>query len=211
MRRNHSPRLLDWSWPELPSTDFHSHNISGCQRLPNGNTLICEGNKGRLFEINPDGDIVWEYRTAYNQFGPINQGDSPMNNATFRAYRYGPDYPAFLGRDMTPGDPVESNPWPFDCELFPAPMDTTTHGVSIEDLHLSIGPNPARSVLSVHADRPFCWSLHDMTGRPLLTGSEPRVAHTIETLNLPPGLLLLQVTDQFGHSLVAPQRILVEN
>ena len=206
-----APVSLDWSWPELPSTDFHSHNISGCQRLPNGNTLICEGNKGRFFEINPDGDIVWEYRTAYNQFGPINQGDSPMNNATFRAYRYGPDYPAFLGRDMTPGDPVESNPWPFDCELFPAPMDTTTHGVSFEDLHLSIGPNPARSVLSVHADRPFCWSLHDITGRPLLTGSEPRVAHTIETLSLPPGLLLLQVTDQFGHSLMAPQRILVEN
>jgi len=27
----------------------------------NGNTYIAEDNKGRLFQVKPDGDIVWEY------------------------------------------------------------------------------------------------------------------------------------------------------
>ena len=43
-------------------TNFYAMNISGVQRLPNGNTLICEGSKGHLFEITPDKETVWEYR-----------------------------------------------------------------------------------------------------------------------------------------------------
>ncbi|MBN2685762.1 MAG: aryl-sulfate sulfotransferase [Pontiellaceae bacterium] len=42
-------------------TRFYSMNISGAQRLPNGNTLICEGPKGHLFEVTPDAKTVWEY------------------------------------------------------------------------------------------------------------------------------------------------------
>ena len=112
------PAELDWSWPEDPTPDFHSPNISGAQRMPNGNTLICEGNPGHLFEITGDGDIVWEYVTAYNQFGAVNQGDNPFGNSTFRAYRYAPDYPGLAGRDLTPGPVVENNPLPLDCELY---------------------------------------------------------------------------------------------
>jgi hypothetical protein len=31
------------------------------KRLPNGNTFIAEDNTGRLFQVKPDGEIVWEY------------------------------------------------------------------------------------------------------------------------------------------------------
>ena len=31
------------------------------KRLPNGNTFIAEDNKGRLFQVKTDGEIVWEY------------------------------------------------------------------------------------------------------------------------------------------------------
>jgi hypothetical protein len=31
------------------------------KRLENGNTNIAEDNKGRLFQVRPDGEIVWEY------------------------------------------------------------------------------------------------------------------------------------------------------
>ena len=31
------------------------------RRLPNGNTFIVEDNTGRLFQVKPDGEIVWEY------------------------------------------------------------------------------------------------------------------------------------------------------
>jgi len=40
---------------------FYSPHIGGCQRLPGGNTLICEGSHGCVFEVSKDGDIVWEY------------------------------------------------------------------------------------------------------------------------------------------------------
>lgn len=40
---------------------FFSTYIGGADRLPNGNTLINEGQTGRFFEITPDGTIVWEY------------------------------------------------------------------------------------------------------------------------------------------------------
>ena len=208
-----TPWQLDWSWPELPSMDFHSHNVSGCQRLPNGNTLICEGNKGELFEITPAGDIVWQYITAYSQFGPIAQGDNPIGNATFRAYRYGPEYPAFEGRDLTPGDPVEGNPWPSDCEVFPAPVDTGgTNGIA-DAVHpaILIGPNPADRNVLIKSDAPCTWTLRDMTGRPALAGIVPSREHHIHTAGLPAGIMLLELADSHGRPLGSPRRLLIRH
>lgn len=85
------------------------------QRLLNGNTLICEGVKGRLFEVTASGDIVWEYVIPIDDNGPVEQGTeipngSPpgwLQNAEFRAYRYAPDYPGLEGVDLTPGSYIE--------------------------------------------------------------------------------------------------------
>jgi len=48
-----------WSYKgkENPQLFFSPH-IGGCQRLSSGNTLICEGAKGCVFEVTPEGDIV---------------------------------------------------------------------------------------------------------------------------------------------------------
>jgi hypothetical protein len=35
--------------------------ISGAQRLPNGDTLICSGTSGTVFEVTPDKETVWKY------------------------------------------------------------------------------------------------------------------------------------------------------
>ncbi len=40
---------------------FYSPLTSDAQRLPNGNTFICEGTSGRFMEFTPDGKLVWEY------------------------------------------------------------------------------------------------------------------------------------------------------
>ncbi len=60
---------------------FYSHYISNAQRLENGNTLIIEGADGRLFEVTPDGDIVWEYVSPYFV------EREALSNAVYRAYR----------------------------------------------------------------------------------------------------------------------------
>lgn len=40
---------------------FYSSFISSARRLPNGNTLICEGMYGRIFQVTQSGETVWEY------------------------------------------------------------------------------------------------------------------------------------------------------
>jgi hypothetical protein len=50
-----------WEYTADPPEDFYSARRGGSQRLPNGNTLIAEADKGRAFEVTPEGDIVWEF------------------------------------------------------------------------------------------------------------------------------------------------------
>jgi hypothetical protein len=82
-----------WSYTGLPPWTMFSPNISGAQRLPNGNTLICEGINGRIFEVTYNGKIVWEYISPWfinTELGP--------NNSLFRAYRYSINSPQIKGR-----------------------------------------------------------------------------------------------------------------
>jgi len=76
-------KRIVWEYREKRESDFFSPRISNAQRLPNGNTLICEGDFGRLFEVTLAGDIVWEYVNPYFGGPPMAQ-----NNRIFRAYRY---------------------------------------------------------------------------------------------------------------------------
>ena len=75
-------RPLDLAW-RYRGDGFYSSNISGAQRLPNGNTLICQGAAGRLFEVTSDGDIVWEY---VNPFAA--DGRNGPRREVFKVRRY---------------------------------------------------------------------------------------------------------------------------
>ena len=78
-------RPMDLGYSQPHNADhFYSCYISSAQRLPNGNTFITEGSDGRLFEITPDHEIVWEYHSPY--FG------KQLANMVYRAYRYPYDY-----------------------------------------------------------------------------------------------------------------------
>ena len=52
---------LVWSFAGASTARFYSGHISGAERLPNGNTLVCIGEHGRIVEATPKGDIAWEY------------------------------------------------------------------------------------------------------------------------------------------------------
>jgi len=60
--------------------------ISGSDRLPNGNTLICCGGEGVLFEVTRDKEIVWHW------VRPTPNLKSAVRWGIFRAYRYSPDH-----------------------------------------------------------------------------------------------------------------------
>jgi hypothetical protein len=73
------PVSLETVW-SYNGPNFFATNISGAQRLANGNTLVTEGPGGRLFEVTADGDIVWEY------IHPVFSG-ARGSNSIYRAYR----------------------------------------------------------------------------------------------------------------------------
>jgi hypothetical protein len=77
---------IAWSYTDPNRPTFWSPLFSNAQRLPNGNTLINEGVSGRLFEVTPDGDTVWEYVNPY--FAPESLPEKARSNSVFRAYRY---------------------------------------------------------------------------------------------------------------------------
>ena len=93
-----------WEYAGEPPISFYSQATSSADRLPNGNTLICEGTPGRIFEVTANKDIVWEYIfPIFTRIAPLTPGGrTESNNSLFRAHRYGPDYPAFKGRDLDP-------------------------------------------------------------------------------------------------------------
>ncbi|MCE3248237.1 MAG: hypothetical protein K0R41_2062 [Geminicoccaceae bacterium] len=50
-----------WQYTGDDDQPFFSGVRSEQERLANGNTLITESEGGRLFEVTPEGEIVWEY------------------------------------------------------------------------------------------------------------------------------------------------------
>lgn len=108
---NPATNKIEWEYKADPLPSFYSALISSCQRMPNGNTLICEGLKGRVFEVTMEGEVVWEYRNPFyaphpGQAAKVIKHPSVTwrySNALFRAYRYMPEFPGFKGKDLNPG------------------------------------------------------------------------------------------------------------
>tara|TARA_B100000676_G_scaffold312152_1_gene384989 strand:+ start:8689 stop:10029 length:1341 start_codon:yes stop_codon:yes gene_type:complete len=63
---------------------FYSRYKSAAQRLPNGNTLITESHCGRIFEVTPECETVWEYISPYN----LSKTEGLFFSDVFRGYRF---------------------------------------------------------------------------------------------------------------------------
>jgi len=78
-----NPRTKEivWEYKAPTLSDFFTGARGANQRLPNGNTLITESNKGRAFEVTPDGEIVWEFFVPH-------VGPKGHRQIIIRLYRY---------------------------------------------------------------------------------------------------------------------------
>jgi len=99
--REYFPETMSevWSYIGSPERPFHSATVGATYRMPNGNTLIIEGKKGRAFEVTPAREIVWEY------LNPHRLHDDRIARI-WDLQRLGPDFPLAWLED--PADPVES-------------------------------------------------------------------------------------------------------
>lgn len=75
-----NPEIL-WSFTD---TELYSPKVSGAVRLPNGNTLITEGDYG-IWEVTKAGEVVWKFSSE---------------GFFWRAYHYAKDDPAILALDL---------------------------------------------------------------------------------------------------------------
>jgi hypothetical protein len=130
--------------PDSTPFAFHSTGLSGAQLLPNGNVLACSGRQGRIIELTPNNDIVWEYITPRIGPNPATQGDTLAlnNNLTFRAFKYPPEYSAFDGRDLDPKGWIELEP---DAEWCNRLVSTNTP----EIISSTLFPNPAVGMVQI--------------------------------------------------------------
>ncbi|WP_452597363.1 aryl-sulfate sulfotransferase [Pontimicrobium sp. MEBiC01747] len=139
----YGPTAAEWQYMATPPTDFFSAILSSGQRLPNGNTLICDGDSGYFFEIDSSNNIVWEYINPDTVSGIVSQGDTATQNIVFRAFKYPMDYSGFTGVDLTPGTPIELNP--SDCNL----LSVTEH--DLLNASTKLYPNPVENILNINS------------------------------------------------------------
>ena len=194
------PAAAIWSYVAPNPADFYAFNISGAQRLPNGNTLICDGPHGIFFEVTSAKEMVWKYINPVVASGPMTQGDpipsgqGGQENNVFRAPRYAPDYAGLAGKDLTPGDPIEKYPTTGVDEL----VSATPATFRLEQNY----PNPFNPSTTIRFSLPqrqhVTLKVFDVAGRELATlleGEMPAGEHAVrfEAKSLASGLYFYQL------------------
>ena len=88
-----------WSYADPVVNSFYSAFMGNAQRLPNGNTHVTESATGRLFEVTPDGELVWEYVIPWFDEYPdeaARKTGPGVLNSVFQTFRYGREQLPFL-------------------------------------------------------------------------------------------------------------------
>lgn len=182
-----------------PPEDFFAGGLSGAQQLVNGNILICNGPQGTFFEVDQFGREVWKYINPDSERGILSQGDSHLDgtradNRVFRATKLPQDYAAFIGRNLTPGIPIEQNPNP--CEVTDKFEDIIL-SISDAELHeLNIFPNPVNNFVNINSDKPLASiQIYSLSGQ-LMKSSKLLIMQRnafIEVSDLHPGMYIILI------------------
>ncbi len=114
---------IAWEYTAPNKYSFYSAFVSGAHRLENGNTMILSGAKGRMFEVDAGGNIVWEYWQPYFHDyklpdGTVAQPVGPFIFGQFRVKSIDKDFAGLQGKDLSPMDP---QPEPFKLPPPPPP------------------------------------------------------------------------------------------
>jgi hypothetical protein len=89
---NPAKREIVWEYDAessgAPRAAFFTEFTGNARRLPNDNTMITESSWGRVFEVDREGTVVWEWMSphVYKQRGR-------ESRKIPRCYRVGPDWP----------------------------------------------------------------------------------------------------------------------
>jgi hypothetical protein len=171
---------------------MYSSAQSGVQILPNQNLLALSGSNGYAFELTPDAStVVWEYVNPILNGTPVSQGTQIQSNMVFRFNRYPLDYPAFIGKDLTPKGFIELNPDTAFCS--PSTAVTTMPGT--RNPLVTISPNPVVIGESINAENhygsPLELTLTNTTGQVLDSFVLETGENKVSLNNIQPGVYVL--------------------
>ena len=192
----YGPEELLWSYG-LGEDDFEffSHRISGVQRQPNGNSLICIGNEGTFIEIDKNKDIVWYYINPLRSGTPVEIGQQLSQNEVFRAYKYGADFDGFANKELIAGPRLEISKDPVPCELFPFPLASAQVKQLKEKLIIS---NPVETSIYLLDD--FAsgsnYLIYDLSGELKQKGILNIGQKSIDASFLPSGMYIIHLQNQ---------------
>ena len=106
----YGPAAPAWEYLAPEPASFFAPFVSGAHRIANGHTLVCQGPAGRIFELDAEDHIVWDYRNPFSEgvqeedgWVPPAAEDNPFG--VFRAERIPADHPALEGRTLAPLEP----------------------------------------------------------------------------------------------------------
>lgn len=178
----YGPDELEYEYTD--PDNFFAIFLSGSQQLSNGSVLINDGPAGRLFEVDTNGNVVWEYQSPVgsSQILEDNQDASLFQTRIYRALKYPLDYVAFEGRDLTSQGVIELNPAQSDCELLS--IDTSLRP------ELTISPNPADNIINIKGlEKIDNFTIYDLNGRSIKSGNTTR----IDIQAISPGIYIIQI------------------
>ena len=193
------PEILSWQYIADDPTSFYSSNISGAEQMPNGNLLICEGSSGHFFEVDLDGNLLWEYINPVSINGPLEQGEEPGGtppngnpNSVFRIKRLAATYEGLQNYNLDPGDPIEINPLNYNCEIYATGIENPMS----EKEAFTFYPNPACDYITLELGDPnsclFTLQIVNLLGEVVISENKDLSEKTIININtLNPGIYFL--------------------
>ncbi|RMF01283.1 MAG: hypothetical protein D6772_05055 [Bacteroidetes bacterium] len=159
---------------------FYSSYTSAATVLPNGHILITAGDRGQILEVDPDGQVFWNYFVPNSRYN------------FFRSEKYPRDYPAFQTRHLRPQGPLAGSNSTYDC-----PLVSTEQLVEEPPLSYQVRYSPADHQLHFTAPRaqPLVYILFNLQGQKLRQGQLAAWQSTLSLAPLPKAMYVLQVQE----------------
>ena len=122
----YSGEALGYGQSHSLAHSFCSPTAGSAQRLPNGNTMITESDTGRIFEVTPALETVWEYINPFPEFFTLpGQKKSPF---IYRAYRVPYDW---IPQLVPPSELPVTPPAYGTYQIPPSPMPSNTRSTPV--------------------------------------------------------------------------------
>ena len=181
------PNDYSWSWDgNILGEPMRAAIMSGVQIMPNGNALMIESTKGRISEIDSNGNTLWVYEIPVSQNMVFEQFQIPEGNGSFRAHKYSENFSGFDNISFNNFGIIE------DQNSISENCNETLSNDNFALNTLDYYPNPTNSVVHFEFNNPLEYiAVMDLYGKLL---KQKKNSNSINLEGLSSGIYLLDVS-----------------